>query len=103
MCRWVAGMIGRREQRLELGIELEWSDRPVGVLGIPAGHRRVIVGDALQRIDTRRPRRVVAEPIFPDLVGGLGIPEPVTACAPGGILPEEGVRIALWRAHKVLD
>src|SRR5215216_961162 len=102
MRRWIAGMIGRRKQRLEFGIELERSHRPIGILGIPARHHRVIVGDAFERIGTRRPWHVVSKAIFPNLGGGLTIPEPVIARAARGILPEEGVGVGLGRAGKIL-
>src|SRR6266540_4373643 len=95
-------MIGRREQRRERGIALERTNRPVGVLGIPTGNHRIVVGHARQRIDTGRPRGIGVEPIFQDSSARLLIPEPVIARGSGAVLPEQRRRIGLWCAHEVL-
>ena len=54
--RRIARVVGRREQRLQLGIELRGPDVPVGILGVPAGDAGIEQRDVERRQHPRRGR-----------------------------------------------
>src|SRR5262249_30869613 len=64
MRRGVARMIGVRKERRDRRIELIRTDRPVSVLGVPAGDRRVVVSDTDQRVDAGRAWRICVQPVL---------------------------------------
>src|SRR6266851_10115207 len=77
-------MIRRGEQGFRSGIQLERPDSPVSVLAVPAGHHRIVSGNALNRVSTRCTRWVILHPVLEDfLVQEIG---PKRYCSP---LPEE--------------
>jgi hypothetical protein len=54
---------------------------PIAVLAVPAGNAGIGDGDVLQRIGTRRLRRIMREPVFEDQPADLPGPVLVTAQA----------------------
>src|SRR5713226_5651655 len=77
-------MVRRREQGFRRGIQLERPDSPVGVLAVPAGHHRIVPGNALNRVSASRAWSIILHPVLEDfLIQEIG---PKRYCSP---LPEE--------------
>src|SRR2546429_55375 len=96
-------MVRRREQRRKLGIELEWPDRPIGVLRIPTGDERVEVNRTGQGVCTCCTRRVVINVISPyQSIYQLGR-ELEEVCPAICELPVIGDVVRLRRALEVLN
>src|SRR5262245_65372265 len=83
----IAWVVRGGEERLETGIELKRSDRPIGVLGVPAGYSSVVQGYGFERVGARRPRRIAAESIFEQLHAGQLVPVLIGPRSAGGRLP----------------
>src|SRR6266849_10878377 len=80
----VTGMIRRGEQGFRSGIQLERPDSPVSVLAVPAGHHRIVPGNALNRVSASRAWSIILHPVLEDfLIQEIG---PKRYCSP---LPEE--------------
>src|SRR5216684_1597267 len=77
-------MIRRGEQGLRRGIQLERPDSPVSVLAVPAGHHRIVPGNALNRVCASRAWGIILHPVLEDfLIQEIG---PKRYCS---TLPEE--------------
>jgi hypothetical protein len=93
---WIVGNGVGRNDRLDAWIELVGACRPVKILGLPAGNRGVVPGNADQRIGPRRARRIDVQSVLHELPVQLGFPEQVEQ---GRVVENElvaGYRYGVW-------
>src|SRR5262249_8365074 len=97
--RRITGMVRRWKERRDLGVELEWADRPISEFRIPAGDHDIVLGYTHQSVDSRRPRRVIIVPVFEDPLAGHPIPVPEY---PATGLGEESLLVGIESPREVL-
>src|SRR5215468_2414574 len=99
----IAWMVRRREHRLNLGVELEGTSRPIGVFRFPAGDGGIIERDEGQHERKRSAWRVVGEAIFQRLLAQQIVPVLVRPQSADGCFPEKRFVVGLRSARKALD
>src|SRR5262249_24897740 len=100
MCRPIARMIWRREQRLYVGIELEWPNGPRGELWIPTGDHRVMLRHAHRRIDLCRMRRIAIQLVLQRPLRRKRVPLAEIAVPRLG---EESLGVSIECTREILD